>query len=178
MKNEINLLPQVIQRARMTRIYNRRIHRIANSILVAVFLVVLGQGASILAVKQSLANIVSKVDVSDSQGRQDNRQVATDNELITEVKKRLDGQPAWSTKVGSVLQAVPDNFSVLELRADTDTHKLTITASTTSRVAGIVYEKALNALPWVQTVDAPLQNFALSDKNEVTFHIYTKEVTP
>lgn len=178
MKEEINLLPLPLQHRRLFHLYNRRLHGLTTHILIALGLVLLGQISSLFALQQTLAQVTHTISISDQQEEQVLHAVRSSNQVLSEVQKRLSDSFLWSQAAEDILKTVPPELFVTSFDGKSEGDKLTVTAVSSSRSAGVVFENALKGLPWVETLDAPLQNFALSDNSEFTFNVYRQKTNP
>ncbi|MEK7557095.1 MAG: PilN domain-containing protein, partial [Patescibacteria group bacterium] len=77
-----------------------------------------------------------------------------------------------SPHLKDVVGALPPEARLEILSLGND--ELTVRGVSNSRTAVLDMERALKALPWVERVDAPLQNFAAGGKGEFSFTLRRK----
>ncbi len=173
MKEDINLLPPPAIRIHVRRLYSKRLQHICTALIIALLIVVAAEGSSLFVLNQTSARLQA-AQAQDSLTTTLADDLQKYNEIVREITKQKNGTMPWSHQTESVLAAVPSGLSVTHLDADMAANTLTIKAIASSRDASLIYKQALETLPWIEHIDAPLQNFALADKNEITFTITRK----
>ncbi len=100
------------------------------------------------------------------------------NREIALLDSRIASYTLWTPHIPDVVLAAPKGIQIsrLELVEETETLVVTGTASQGSDV--VAYQAALEQLPWVDHVVAPLQNFARAPQAIVTFTIFHKKAAP
>lgn len=178
MKDDINLLPKPLQRARLWRLYNQRLLRVSTFLLAGVALVVVVQIGCMLMLQRLQTAVQASASSSNQEFVKLQETVRRKNQLIDEVAGRMVGHDLWTVQAEDILKAVPDGLFVTELTVAANRPALIVRARSTSRLAGVTFQKNIEARPWVGQVEAPLQNFALGPTTEFAFTIFRKEKTP
>jgi hypothetical protein len=175
MKYEINLLPAVALDKRLEKVRKRREVRFLFATILSCSMVLISYGAIWWGLGLLESSLASQL-VSRSKDRvsitERSREV---NSKVVLLDNRIASYNLWTAHIPDVLFAVPGGIFVsrLELVEDPETLVVTGTASQGSEV--VEYQTALEKLPWVDHVVAPLQNFARSPDAVVTFTIFHKK---
>lgn len=175
MKDEINLLPPDALSARKQRVLMRRERALFVAIVCAFLFILGGYGGTwwyLHGIKNSLEDQIM------SQNK-DRTSITEQNEAfnkdISTIDSRIGGFTLWTAHLPDVIGVVPKGILVhrIELVENPQTLVVTGTASLGSDV--VEYQTALEKLPWVDHVDAPLQNFARAPEAVVVFTIFHKQ---
>lgn len=176
MKAEINLLPPQFQAARRAARYWHGLEHILRRLLVALLIVAIMFGATYLAFRRILTDTQIIQQETGTDPKLEQRVVQT-NELLTATATRLQAINPWTPHVGEVLQVLPPELTLVSIAASDESKSLTINGTSRSRPAVLAFEQAVGALPWVERVESPLQNFATGGGTSFTL-IITREDTP
>lgn len=169
MKEEINLLPPTAQAQRRSGLYYKRARGIYVSLIVALGIVGLGYGISygvLWWLGSPDQQNAEHVEESAIEGR-----VRETNTSVLLVRNTFRDHPAWSLQIAEVLAAVPAGIVVTGIDVETVTQTIEVNGLSTSRSSVVQLEDRLKTLPWVKSVDAPLQNFASGPNVSFRFSI-------
>lgn len=166
MKGEINLLPRNMQRGRLRRFYLARMRWLVRAALVIVVLLGVGE-VGILLFYYSLARGAA-YEARPLAGRDVQQTVREHNGLLAAIEARVRDQVVWSERLKEVLARVTQPVTVHELAADA-AGTLTVQGRAPASAAVVELQQALEHLPWVARVEAPLTNFAVGP--EATFSL-------
>lgn len=100
--------------------------------------------------------------------------IAKINTIIHAMDKRVTTNRRWAVRIPEILEKVPTGIKVMKLELQEKQSSLVITGKAINGDVVVQYQHALSELPWVDHVDAPLQNFARSPDAVVTFTIIRK----
>lgn len=174
MKTEINLLSPDAKKNRIIGIRTRRINAITDALLVCLVLAVCSYGAAfwtLSSIGTSLdKNVASDIEVS-AETKQRIRDI---NAIIAVVDDRITKDPLWSPLISDIVARVPSGISITTLQLTETPQTLLLVGKATRGSAVVQYQRELEKLSWVERVDAPLQNFAVSPNATVTFTIFRK----
>lgn len=175
MKYEINLLPPAALEARMAKVQSHRKRTIFLAFLVACVIVFLSYGGVWWALRSLKGTVSDDVFLQNK-----DKEVITDavkkvNREIVLLDQRINSYTQWTAHIPDIVLAAPAGILIsrLELVEESETFVVTGTASQGSAV--VLYQAALERLPWVEYVVAPLQNFARAPDATVTFTIFHKK---
>lgn len=181
MKNEINLLPPAVTKARTRRLFSRQFNRLYRTILLCLVIVGATYAGVWWVTWQSLSEVENGVGATSrsSQNRAAEQEVRKVNELLKAVQQRTAGYESWTARVSEALSVASSEISIttISLRsasgaAPGSPKTLVVTGTALSRSAVVAYEQALRSLSWVERVEAPLQNLASGSVVTFSFTIY------
>lgn len=158
MKEEINLLPPVIQDARMGKLYDARVASVYVAFVVAILLVGIGYAGSWGVLKLTLVEITRSL--SSGVAADSDKETRALNARIQFIHERLSGNPAFMPDVADALAVVPSDITITSIEIDHEDQTVYISGRATTRSAIVLFEERLQELSWVESVNAPLQNFA------------------
>jgi hypothetical protein len=187
MKDQINLLPPTILRARRRRLYFGRANRLYWLGMLSLLMVGLTYGSVYWALNMQNYQLARHLDSLAGNGRI-GPSVQPINELLRAIEGTVDSQLLWTEVVDDVLVSAPAEVTIIgidlkesavsgesrgdRLPAAARAGALVITGQTGSRAAVVEYERRLQALPWVARVDAPLQNLAGGASPTFSFTVF------
>jgi len=178
MKYEINLLPPPALAERMNIIKKRRQKTIFWSVLVSCTILLSSYGAIWWGL-QSLRNSVSDEIFSRNNDKASIIEgVQKLNKEIVLLDQRVSSYTVWTAHIPDIVLAAPQGILISRLELVEETETFVVTGTATHGSAVVVYQLALEQLPWVDRVVAPLQNFARAPEAKVTFTIFHKKPTP
>lgn len=179
MKYEINLLPPKALAVRMGKIKKRRVEIIFFAVFVACFIVFISYGAiwwSLLLLQGTVPDEIlvrnkDRISIRDAS--------VNLNKEIELLDKRVASYILWTSHIPDIVRAVPTGILISRLELVEETESLVITGTSARGSEVVAYQEILESLPWVDTVVAPLQNFARAPEAKVTFKItHKKNSTP
>jgi Tfp pilus assembly protein PilN len=173
MKEDINLLPPAVKKKRVRRLYVRRIRRLYWVLCVGLIMIGMSYGSVYFMLQQQMNVLYEEVATNEQDDREAERQVRTINTVLREIYQRAQEQQQWSGLADDVLRLVPHDATVatMSLRHDPKPGIL-VTGRAGSRSAVIEYERRLKELPWVEEVEAPLQNLASGTNIAFSFTLF------
>ncbi len=176
MKREINLLPLDFQIQRQHQLYGRGVRQLLVRLNIGLLLMglIFGSVYATLYVSASDPNL-SSVPTGANQSEVE-QSVRRANELLAAIDNRAISSVPWTPHVGQAISLLPSELSLTTITVRDTTKDLTIEGVSRSRSALVVYEQAIRALPWVDTVDSPLQNFATG--KQTSFSLVIKRRAP
>jgi len=174
MSYEINLLPHDVRVKRTRRVYLWSIGRLLNRIYLLLILLIVGQ-LVILGVVMSIQSGAGQNSPSVDDGSGIINELDRVNTLIARFENRLDQYKTWTPFLEDVLEVVPADITIVALLVTDEESALLVRGVAASRSAVTLYQKQLEALPWMKMVEAPLNNFALEPDAEFSFSLYRVE---
>ena len=176
MKDEINLLPPSAQADRKMRVLLKREQSILSAIVCS-FLFILGGYVGIWwyldGVKDSFED---KIMLQNKDRTSITEQNKAFNKDIAAIDSRIAGFTLWTPHLPDVIGAVPKGILVHRVELVENPQTLIVTGAASLGSDVVAYQAALEKLPWVDHVDAPLQNFARSPEAIVVFTIFHKQL--
>ncbi|MEK7499455.1 MAG: hypothetical protein AAB649_02520 [Patescibacteria group bacterium] len=175
MKYEINLLPPRALLARMEKIKKRRVEIMFFAFFVSCFIVFISYGAiwwSLLLLQGTVPDEIllrskDRVTIRDES--------VSLNKEIALLDTRVASYTLWTSHIPDVVLAAPNGILISRLELVEETESLVVTGTAARGSEVVAYQAALENLPWVDTVVAPLQNFARAPEAKVTFKITHKK---
>lgn len=158
MKAEINLLPLQFQAARHAQRYRHGLEYMLRWLLAALAVVAIMFGGSYVFFRQGAAGIQVTQQETDTSQELEQRVIQT-NELLAAVDARLRTTTPWTPHIGEILRALPPELTLISIAVSDESKDLTIEGTSRSRTAILAFEQAVKKLPWVASVESPLQNF-------------------
>lgn len=184
MKDEINLLPSAASKERTLWLYNKRFNRMYTVAIVGVVVIAGTYGGLFWFYQQSLSSLNSEIQSVNTQDESIEKEVRDINRLLGGITERTMKE-SWTPRIDDLLVQVPSDISVsdIELRTpqslvEGTADKLVLTGQSQSRSSIVEYERQLRALPWVEDIDAPLQNLASGPQVQFSFTILRKTQIP
>ncbi|MEX0649374.1 MAG: PilN domain-containing protein [Candidatus Andersenbacteria bacterium] len=186
MKDEINLLPTVAKKTRIRHIYQHRVSRIYMMVVIGAVLVLAAYG-SVYWVLYRIQKILDSPQVAQSETQVIDT-VNKQNEFLRAIEAQVQEREAWLPATSQALSRAPTGITVttVELKKITRNvvdpsgqltiqYALALGGQARSRAAVVEYERALQGLPWIDRVEAPLQNLANGDNISFSFTLFRKE---
>lgn len=170
MKEEINLLPPDVQHTRILGLYGKRAAGIYMAVAVALVLVGIGYASSWGVLKFTLRNITQSL--ADVEAVGSDKATRALNTRIQFIHQRLIEHPAFILDVADALAIAPSGVVITSIEINDEEQTVHISGRANTRSAIVQFEEKLHEQSWVETIDAPLQNFA-SGPN-VTFQFTIK----
>lgn len=172
MKEEINLMPPIALRARLRRLYVERLRSLYTALVVALLLVGAGYGGAFGVFYFTNQNLAAVLQTNSGVSADTDSHIRQINASLAFIRDRLEQRPAWTPQVVSALTAAPNGVMVTSFEVNSSAQTLAIVGKADSQSAIVDYEKKLRRLPWADSVEAPLQNFATGP--DVVFHFTIK----
>ncbi|MDA1168967.1 MAG: hypothetical protein O3A36_01355 [bacterium] len=175
MKDDINLLPPGAQATRRERVKVRRERSFSIAAVCACLFILGVYGVIWWHLKNAKSSIEDQIIIQNKDRITISEQNKIFNTSITEIDSRIADVTLWTAYISDVVSSVPKGILIsrIELVEEPETLVVTGTASLGSSV--VEYQRALEALPWVDRVEAPLQNFARAPKAIAVFTIFHKK---
>ena len=172
MKDEINLLAPEAVKARMRRLYHREFNRLYWVLLVVAMIVLASYGSVYWVMQLSLTAVQVDIEPVAKEDVDAEKRIQEVNTVIRSINERVSTRGAWMPLVLDVISVMPAELSIASLSVKDSPVSLTVTGRSTSRPSIIAFEHALDALPWIDHVESPLQNFAGSSDASFTFTLF------
>lgn len=165
-KEDINLLPPLVVRARYHSLVIKQRDRVVYTVLLGLLFIATAYAAnwytlyqSEVSVRGELTNL--KTDVSAVQ-----RQAVQINAFIRALAARIILPETWTERAVQVLDSAPQSIAITRLnvvaaivdRQPADA--IIIEGNSPTREALITFEESIQALPWVVHIEAPLRNLS------------------
>ncbi len=174
MKREINVLSPQAKARRENAIYLRRERSIVVALSISLVVILASYGA-IWWVFFSLHQDLSDQIVMQTQDQSEIlKEIRALNREVGVLDSRIASYTLWTERIEDVLAAVPSGILVSKLELSENPAALIVTGSASQGSEVVAYQSALEALPWVDRVVAPLQNFARFPTATVVFTIFQK----
>ncbi|PIT98514.1 MAG: hypothetical protein COT71_00240 [Candidatus Andersenbacteria bacterium CG10_big_fil_rev_8_21_14_0_10_54_11] len=164
-KEEINLLPQPLQQARVRRLYVSRLRQLVFTLAGAMVLVV-----SVYAVVWWRLTLR----VQDAASASSGAVAAADgavrlNAVLFQIVQQQEAGREWLPMLADVFAAAPSGVQLTAVSGHSTDNALTVAGVADERAAIIAFQQSLASLPWVDQLDAPLSNLSIGDVNDFTF---------
>ncbi|MCE9642916.1 MAG: hypothetical protein K8Q97_01180 [Candidatus Andersenbacteria bacterium] len=174
MKSEINLLSPEARTARMALVARHRLQSLLTALFALCMIVLIAYGASLEAniiIRNSLDTRLQE----QGKNRSDvEKSISSLNVVIQAMDRRITTNPRWAIHIQELFAAVPTGIKVTKLELTENPEALVVTGKAINGDVVVQYQHALESLPWVDHVDAPLQNFAQSPDAIAVFTIVRK----
>jgi len=171
MKDEINLMPRQFVLRRERRLYILCVGRLLSRVFPLLLLLLVAQVLILI----TLTKIRDDLTFADSGEGADSYNVITEvnraNSFLREFNEVRAEYESWSPLVEDLLGAVPEGITISSLEAEERSGEMIVQGVASSREKVVIFQKNLERLSWVETVDSPLQNFAVETDSEFTFTI-------
>lgn len=178
MKYEINLLPPGARTGRLQTIHDRREATFFWTIVVSGGIVLLSYGAiwwSLHSLQGSIADQLLSQNKDRTSVMERTKEV---NKELGLLDARVGSYTLWTSRISDVLGVLPGGILVSRIELVEKPETLVVTGKASQGSEVVEYQAALEKLPWVDHVVAPLQNFARSPEATVTFTIFHKKPFP
>ncbi len=173
MGKEINLLPQPAQKQRVWRLYLSHLGRFFNRVYLLLLLLI-GVLVLILGVTEAIKEKVVRDDALLLGWHSDEAdEVRRVNQLMNQFEEKQINYEAWTPQVLDVLTAAPATVRLTNLEVSkSEPSVLSVRGLASSRSAVVEYQRQLEGLVWVKSVEAPLKNFALGPEPSFSFKLH------
>lgn len=178
MPREINLLPLPLQLRRRRRIYLARLGRLLRHVMGVLLTGLLVVGGAYLVAERVKRVTVDAVQHDDSQQQALLEEMRRVNAQLGAVRQWREDHEPWLPQVEAALQELPAEVRLRAVAVTAAEDALELRGVFTSREALTLFQRRLEALPWVASVRAPLSNFATGEDNEFSLTLVRKTPTP
>lgn len=117
-------------------------------------------------------------DAEQTQGEKLVEDVRKVNQLVGTVQQRIDAHQPWSPALEEVLAKVPAEVLIKRITIDSQVQTLKIEGISDLRTAVVTLQQRLEGLPWVESIEAPLRNFATGPQGQFSFTLTRKVQAP
>ncbi len=170
-EHQINLLPPPVREERTARVYLNRVGRLlrvaAGMVLLMLLVQAAGGGAYLYAQRSLRADAPAGMEIA-SETR---RFIASTNGTLRLADRWLQYYQPWTPLFGGILAAVPSNIALTSIKLDEQTGALNIKGNVSTRVDVVNFQRQLEKLEWVESVDAPLSNFEIGKEATFSFAV-------
>lgn len=174
MKAEINLLSPQAKRSRLRRLYLKSSGQILRAVIAGLVITIAAFGVIFGAIKMMNEN-TTQLNGSDEVVNQDIiKETVQLNNFLQAMQDWSSDSELWVARVGEVLKNMPAAMQLSEIKLVEETGVLQIRGTFTSREALISFQRVLEGLAWVKSVEAPLSNFATGSSATFRFNISAK----
>ncbi|MBI1833600.1 MAG: hypothetical protein HYR90_02120 [Candidatus Andersenbacteria bacterium] len=165
MKDLINLMPPAAKQRRVRYLYIKRAKALYTTLLLVLIIIGAGYGVVCGVFWQASRDASAQLSLDSSKTSNATQQTEQINTLLKEAKERLYDQRPWLPDVAAALKLVPAEVTITAVEIApveiaVEDKVIAISGQSNSRSATLQFQKNLEGLPWVKTVEAPLQNFA------------------
>lgn len=175
MKTDINLLPPAALTLRRQRLLLTTIGSIARHLIVSLGIAVLIIGAEAAVTWFNVRALTTTERAADNQA-EITRRIEELNRTITVVDTWFAQRPVWTPQVTDTINVKPSTITITGLESPEDQgNQLIIRGIFHQRQDVTTYRRALEGLPWVERVEAPLSNFTTGDDLEFSFTVHRKK---
>lgn len=175
MKEEINLLPPQARQARRERLGREAWLYLARRLVLVWLSLAATLVGSYLFLRQQGLELERMLSAQASENGGQADRVKQVNELMGATVRWVEEHPSWSSFLDDVVIVTPAATRLEVIALQAEGKSLFIKGVTSSRTAVVDMQRSLETLPWVETVEAPLQNFAAGDRSEFSFTLHRKE---
>ncbi len=173
MKSEINLLQYRIQKRRAHRALIFGVGKFLRHVYV--FLILLAAALSLIFVAMLSIQRIVLDDNSTGRDLVDINTKARDtNQLLREFEGRVAGYRNWSRWLEKIIQAVSEGMNITSILAKEGEEVVTIEGVANNRQAVQEFQARLESMEGVDSLEAPLQNFATGEVAKFTFVVTLK----
>lgn len=163
MKEEINLIPSQAAAMRVRRIYLQRFGSLLRYIIVLLILFCLVMGGLYGVLRFEAQRMIQVSEVTGPEQQALLAQAARINEQFLEIRAWGNTQQTWTSLLPDVFDQLPQGVRLTELDVAAETGQLTLRGTFVNRESLLLFQRQLEALPWVVHVEAPLSNFATGE---------------
>lgn len=174
MKEQINLLPPGARHERLGRLYRQRLAYLGRRALIGFVMIWVVMAGIGWWVQQRQRELEALARAQTLDGEEVFRAVARVNELMSVIDRRVEAHPSWTAQLDEVMRTLPADARLTVLALQADTGGLAVKGVVAGRTGVLDMQRQLEALPWVERVEAPLQNFAVDPKGEFSFIVFRK----
>lgn len=175
MKYEINLLSPQAKADRIGRMKMKVIHALMNAVIVCLVFIACSYAIGYWALSAIERSVVQRA-LSHEAGRAEIERAIRDiQNTIAAVDTKVSQSTAWSPLIPDIVTALPAGVRITSIELKESPPTISVVAKATAGSAVLQYQRALEALPWVGNVVAPLQNFAVYPNAAAVFTISRKE---
>lgn len=177
MKYEINLLPPDAIAARTQKMWQRRGNALFLALLLSCVIILASYGAiwwGLTSLQQSFTDQIVSQNKDRATIIEQSREI---NREIGLLDSRIASYTLWTSYISDVVLAAPSGIRISRLELVESPETLVVTGVASQGLDVVDYQTALEKLPWVDHVVAPLQNFARAPQATVTFTIFHKELS-
>lgn len=177
MKREINLLPPAFQLQRRHIQYARGARGLLRHVAAGVFGVGVIVAATYGTLRLIAADLTMRAPDTTQATNEAEAKIIEANELLAAIESRQAASVLWTESVREILPNMPDELTLTQISVD-EKQNLSLTGVARSRDSVVEFEQILRELPWVQRVDAPLQNFATGGTAKFILVVTRKSTAP
>lgn len=174
MKEQVNLLPPAAKLERARRLYRKRLLFFSRRVVVAFGMLWVVMGGVYWFLWWQGRMLTAREAAEVGSGGEVFGEVARVNELMDVIERHVDRHPTWSPLLDDVVRVLPVEARLTVIALVPETGGLVVRGVSPSRAAVLEMQRQLEALPWVERVEAPLQNFAVGSKGEFSFTLFRK----
>jgi hypothetical protein len=176
LEHEINLMPREVEESRLRRLYLARISRMLKRLYPLLFLLLVAE----IFIYFSLISVRDDVILFEASGLQGSRDMVKNieqiNDLLLQVEKRSSTYTSSTPQVQEILSVMPGGVKLGLIGIAEKDGSLIIEGDYSIRSSVVEFQKELRVLPWVESVESPLQNFALKPGAVFSFNVFRKEI--
>lgn len=172
MKDEINLLPPPLRNARHNRILWSRLGRLLRYSDAALMLVAMVTGV-LIGVFSYLTTTLKNSSAPLPPPVSSELRVKNTNTLLAAIQAKRT-RYTWSQRVLELLQNLPPDMLFTHINVEENNNVMAIEGIFKDRATLVDFEATLRALSWVESVEAPLKNFAVGSNTRFTFELKPK----
>lgn len=177
-KEDINLLPAYVKQLRIRLMYLSRLGRLLRWVMVLLLLFSGALAATWFGVRDVQRNVDQQLQSGDADRITPEQEVRGINQLLGSIHAHIRAHPPLSPRMAEVVRLMPVEAGLTAMSFDAATPSLLIDGISSRRSDIIEFQQALEALPWVEAVEAPLSNFATGTRGLFSFTIRFKNVSP
>jgi hypothetical protein len=177
MKEDINLLPVYAQQLRIRLLYLSRLGSMLRWILLLLVLFSGALGAMWVGVRDVQRGVDRQLSSEGSEEVSVEQRVRDINQLLGSIHAYIRTHPALSLRIVDVVRLLPSDAGITAMRFDATTSSLQVEGISSARSDILEFQQALEGLAWVETVEAPLSNFATGTRGIFSFTILFKNIS-
>lgn len=174
MKEQINLLPPLAKHERLGRLYRQRLAYLGRRALIGFMIVWVVMAGIFWWVRQRQRELEALARTQTRDGGEVFREVARVNELMSVINQRVGQHPDVTPLLDDIVRTLPPGARLTVLALQANTGGLVVRGTSPSRGGVLDMQRQLEALPGVERVEAPLQNFAVDSSGEFSFTLFRK----
>ncbi|HLC49198.1 MAG TPA: hypothetical protein VJI96_02325 [Candidatus Andersenbacteria bacterium] len=177
MKYEINLLPPSALVERQGIIIKRRERLMFSAVMLSCGIILMSYGAVFARLTFTQDSVADQIDWQNKDRDTIEEQIKKLNRDIVSLDVRVSSYAAWTTRIPDVVVSAPNRIKISRIELIESPETLVITGTALEGSDVIAYQEALEKLPWVDHVVAPLQNFARSPESTIVFTVFHKKAS-
>jgi Tfp pilus assembly protein PilN len=175
MKEDINLLPEAVKWKRLRRLYFQRLGKFLR-LIIFVLIVAVGALMALGAVEYTLgAGVDRELEQRRDDGDETRRQIQEINKFAQAFRAETKQLVPRTEQLEELLKIMPREIKLKALSSNKEEELFVVQGAAAESAALIALERRLEELPWVEKVEAPLQNFATEERGEFLFTLHVKE---